>query len=96
MVPLIILQQAPKLLRRQRPLVQCYAENRIYCSLPENDSSTYWIEEFSINRLDPEIFTYQESNGFALNLDVLLVMQTIFRDGEIMSSSITPVADRIF
>lgn len=42
-----------------------YAEDKeSYCSLPENDSSTYWIEEFLINRLDPEIFTYQESNGF--------------------------------
>lgn len=45
--------------------VNIYAEDRAsFCSLPVNDASTYWVEEFLSNRLNPEIFTYQESNGF--------------------------------
>ena len=45
--------------------VNIYAEDRAsFCSLPVNDASTYWIEEFLSNRLNPEIFTFQESNGF--------------------------------
>jgi hypothetical protein len=35
-----------------------------YCATPSNNSSSYWIEDFSSNVLDDQIFTYQESNGF--------------------------------
>ena len=35
-----------------------------YCATPANNSSSYWIEDFSSNILDEQIFTYQESNGF--------------------------------
>ena len=35
-----------------------------YCATPNNDSSSYWIEDFSNDTLDDSIFTYQESNGF--------------------------------
>ena len=42
-----------------------YAEDKSsYCASPSNDSSSYWIEEFTSDILDDEIFTYQESNGF--------------------------------
>ena len=42
-----------------------YAEDKpSYCATPSNDSNSYWIEEFSSDILDDEIFTYQESNGF--------------------------------
>jgi hypothetical protein len=44
-----------------------YAEDKSsYCKNPENTGSSYWIEEFSNNILDNEIFTYQESNGFCV------------------------------
>jgi len=35
-----------------------------YCATPNNDSSSYWIEDFSNDTLDDSVFTYQESNGF--------------------------------
>jgi hypothetical protein len=44
-----------------------YAEDKSsYCALPSssNDSSSYWIEDFTSDILNDEIFTYQESNGF--------------------------------
>ena len=42
-----------------------YAEDKpSYCATPSNDSNSYWIEDFSSDILDNEIFTYQESNGF--------------------------------
>ena len=42
-----------------------YTEDKSsYCASPSNDSSSYWIEEFTSDILDDEIFTYQESNGF--------------------------------
>ena len=37
-----------------------------YCATPNNDSSSYWLEDFSSNVLDEDIFTYQESNGFCV------------------------------
>ena len=38
-----------------------------YCTSPSNDSSSYWIEDFSSsNVLDSNTFTYQESNGFCV------------------------------
>ena len=44
-----------------------YAEDKSsYCASPSNDSSSYWIEEFTSDILDDEIFTYQESNGFCV------------------------------
>ena len=42
-----------------------YSEDKAsYCATPSNDSSSYWLEEFTSNILDENIFTYQESNGF--------------------------------
>ena len=42
-----------------------YAEDKpSYCATPSNDSNSYWIEDFSSDILDNDIFTYQESNGF--------------------------------
>ena len=44
-----------------------YTEDKLsYCATPStsNDSSSYWIEEFTSDILNDEIFTYQESNGF--------------------------------
>ena len=42
-----------------------YSEDKAsYCATPSNDSSSYWLEDFSSNILDENIFTYQESNGF--------------------------------
>jgi|ETNmetMinimDraft_22_1059887.scaffolds.fasta_scaffold13097_2 hypothetical protein len=42
-----------------------YSEDKSsYCATPNNDSSSYWIEDFSSNILNDDIFTYQESNGF--------------------------------
>ena len=37
-----------------------------YCATPDRSpsSSDYWLEEFSSNILDNQIFTYQETNGF--------------------------------
>ena len=42
-----------------------YSENKdSYCSLPLNNSSTYFLEDFISDTLSDEVFTYQESNGF--------------------------------
>ena len=36
-----------------------YSEDKAsYCATPSNDSSSYWLEEFSSNILDENIFTY--------------------------------------
>lgn len=35
-----------------------------YCKNPQNDSSSYWIDNFDSNILDPNIYTYQTGNGF--------------------------------
>ena len=35
-----------------------------YCKLPNNNSNEYWIENFDNNIINPEIFTYEEGNGF--------------------------------
>ena len=44
-----------------------YSEDKSsYCVVPENNSSSYWIEDFSSDILDDSIFTYQESNGFCI------------------------------
>ena len=44
-----------------------YAEDKSsYCATPNNDSSSYWLEDFTSNVLDENIFTYQESNGFCV------------------------------
>jgi hypothetical protein len=44
-----------------------YSENKeSYCSTPLNDSTSYWLEDFTSNTLDSNIFTYQESNGFCI------------------------------
>jgi hypothetical protein len=42
-----------------------YSEDKSsYCATPSNNSSSYWIEDFSSNVLDDQIFTYQEGNGY--------------------------------
>jgi len=49
------------------PSTNIYTEDKLsYCATPSssNDSSSYWIEEFTSDILNDEIFTYQESNGF--------------------------------
>ena len=35
-----------------------------YCKNPQNDSSSYWIDHFDSNILDPNIYSYQTGNGF--------------------------------
>lgn len=39
-------------------------EKDSYCKTPINDSTEYWIEDFSNNLFDPDVFTYQLGNGF--------------------------------
>ena len=44
-----------------------YTEDKnSYCVTPNNDSSSYWLEDFTSNVLDKNMFTYQESNGFCV------------------------------
>ena len=44
-----------------------YTEDKdSYCATPSNNSSSYFLEDFTSNRLDSNIFTYQESNGFCI------------------------------
>ena len=38
-----------------------------YCKSPNNNSSSYWIDEFNNNILNPNIYTYQLGNGFFAN-----------------------------
>lgn len=46
-------------------VLSIYTEDKSsYCASPNNDSSSYWLEDFSSNVLNENIFTYQESNGF--------------------------------
>ena len=38
-----------------------------YCKEPNNNSSSYWIDNFDANTLDPNIYSYQLGNGFFAN-----------------------------
>jgi len=45
-----------------------YAEDKSsYCKVPENNTSNYWIEEFSSEVLNEEFFSYEVGNGFFSN-----------------------------
>ncbi len=35
-----------------------------YCKIPVNDSTEYWIEDFTSNVFNPDVFTYELGNGF--------------------------------
>ena len=38
-----------------------------YCKDRENNSSSYWIDDFDTNLLNPDIYSYQLGNGFFVN-----------------------------
>ena len=38
-----------------------------YCRIPNNNASSYWIDQFNNNTLDPNIYSYQLGNGFFVN-----------------------------
>mgnify|MGYP001188564987 CR=1 FL=1 len=45
-----------------------YSEDKdSYCRAPNNNSSSYWIDQFDENILDPNIYSYQLGNGFFVN-----------------------------
>ena len=45
-----------------------YSEDKdSYCRTPNNNSSSYWIDQFDENILDPNIYSYQLGNGFFVN-----------------------------
>ena len=49
---------------------------------PANNSSSYWIEDFSSNILDEQIFTTKSQMDFVKCLDVLMEIQTLLLGGE--------------